>query len=70
MAEPDAAAAAMLLGFFTYQGAMVAKQSVVPVGELAARQHGKADGKAYEAAGRECGFLLTAPFQKRMLSEM
>ena len=71
----------MLLGFFTYKGAVVAKQSLVLFGELTGSQRGS--GEAGGEAGSEAGGAGDADddaqldvasvdraFRKKMLNEL
>lgn len=61
----------MLLGFFTYKGAVVAKQSLVLFGELAGGQRGGVDGEADEASDSEERVAsVDRAFRKRVLSEL
>lgn len=66
----------MLLGFFTYKGAVLAKQSLALFGELAGSQQpgGGAEGGAEAAADNAAGEMDVASvdraFRKRMLNEL
>ena len=64
----------ILLGFFTYKGAVIAKQSLVLFGELAGKQQaaGGTDGGAEPAADGEAMDVATVDraFRKKMLNEL
>ncbi len=64
----------ILLGFFTYKGAVIAKQSLVLFGELAGKQQaaGGTDGGAEPAADGEAMDVASVDraFRKKMLNEL
>ena len=62
----------MLLGFFTYKGAVLAKQSLALFAELAGGQRQQADSGATEGESRAALDVASVDraFRKRMMNEI